>query len=548
MCGLVCIINPYGIPAIKPARGYMNDGLTADAVRGPHSTGVFTVDKDGGATTRKSAITGGQYVLTKMFDEAVKTIATDLAIVGHNRWATVGQVNKKNAHPFVHDTISLVHNGTVRDLSNLAGNGQFGTDSETIAYAISQSQDPNAIDVLESIRGDYVLIWHDTYDNCLRIARNPNRKFYLAKGKNSPYMLGASEPGMIKWIAERQNLIIEEPQLVPTGKLLRFDLSRPSAERIKPVVRDFTCWTPPSYSNYGGYSWDKYDDDVPYWARQHRRTQPLPPSNTTPLQQQGAAFVPMSASDANTFLRRLALPTLNGTDIMATVHPDILSGVQVHDFAAAPSTYTLRCGLEYYDQAEKYEESAGIELEVVAYGMKTQALRKQMTEDSAYVSGPIQAVQQVLKEGKVTKIILILDSQQTDVLDEEFNFIHNHKATRGGLRQETTKSNVIQLEDKRESKSSTSTEKEEKQQPSRLVRGPHNTDIALSNWLLKVIGGCACCNTKIDAKDANLVAWYGELPVCHHCHEGFLCDETALDVWARSLPAEMRVRYNSTKH
>lgn len=546
MCGIVFIINPFGILSARSAKGFMSDALTADAVRGPHSTGVFTVDRNGDATTRKSAIVGGQFVGTKLFEAATASIASDLAIVGHNRWATVGKVDKKNAHPFIQGTISLVHNGTVRDLSNLPGNGKFGTDSETIANAIDNSADPNAIDVLESIRGDYVLVWHDTLDNCLRIARNKNRPLYLAKGKYQPFLLGASEPKMLEWIAQRNTLSIEEPTEVPVGKLLRFDLGRASSERIKPVVRDFTPYVPPviTYASRKSYpSWDDYEKDVNTGLA-------LPSSVRSASSASKETICTLPPSSATVFLERLGLPALNTDDVMATVHPQIMNGVKVHKFALSPNTYTLLAGMEYYEKVEAYEAEYNVDVECVVHSLATTATEEALVGGACYVSGPIAAVQQRFNKGTLEKVILILSSTKTDVLDAQMNFVHDH-SNRSCLPKKQG-STVVSLEDKREqqkpaSKDTTTTDTAAGQ-PNRLVRGPYDKDIALSNWLLKVIGGCGCCNNKLEPREANLVTWYGDLPVCHHCEEGFMCDSTTYDQWVNSLPSHKKARFSPTKH
>ncbi|MFW3388445.1 UNVERIFIED_CONTAM: hypothetical protein RF648_20880, partial [Kocuria sp. CPCC 205274] len=125
--------------------------LYMDVVRGEHSTGVFAgfrLDKDNFAVQiEKAAIASDEYLRSaywKRVKEMRKPHATiqnswsvtqPKFLVGHNRYATAGAINDRNAHPFNHEHITLVHNGTLDDQSLLPDHQKFAVDSENICYS-----------------------------------------------------------------------------------------------------------------------------------------------------------------------------------------------------------------------------------------------------------------------------------------------------------------------------------------------------------------------------------------------------------------------------
>ncbi|MSE24831.1 hypothetical protein GKC32_10305, partial [Lactobacillus curvatus] len=58
-------------------------------------------------------------------------------LMGHNRWATKGKINERNAHPFEHDHIIGAHNGTLRNQHLLPNHLDFEVDSDNIFHAMS---------------------------------------------------------------------------------------------------------------------------------------------------------------------------------------------------------------------------------------------------------------------------------------------------------------------------------------------------------------------------------------------------------------------------
>lgn len=99
-----------------------------------------------------------------------------MAMIGHNRWATRGNTDAKNAHPFRHDPITLVHNGTVFTHKFNKFYTEADTDSERIALAI---RDETIEKVWPKIDGPATLIWWDESTKKLNMITNGKRPMFF---------------------------------------------------------------------------------------------------------------------------------------------------------------------------------------------------------------------------------------------------------------------------------------------------------------------------------------------------------------------------------
>lgn len=264
--------------------------LFADTFRGPHSTGVCSLFFKQSETKilraiRKDAIPGPEFIKSHLWDAVSKISAPGLTknstiitrpytMFGHNRWATKGAVNTKNAHPFLHDHITLAHNGTLTNQSLLPNHKDFEVDSENIAYAISKEGIETTITKLD---GAYTLIWHDANLGTVNILRNTERPFHLVETTSGDWF-GASEEAMLMWILKRQKIPVGikrhfecEPGVqyvfdVSTG---RCSFKEEVKHELPKFVRRYT---------YVGQNWSDDDYDYTNWWATRREAIANPPA------------------------------------------------------------------------------------------------------------------------------------------------------------------------------------------------------------------------------------------------------------------------------
>ena len=170
--------------------------LKFDEVRGKDITGVASIfpplsQKDN--SILKEAVPSHEFLKRKDYDRHRSQLAT--CWIGHNRAATAGLVNEDNAHPFQHDHIIGVHNGTLDSwfLDCLEGGEEFGTDSEAIFYNIAKH---GVDETIARLHGAYALVWYDESDHTLNFIRNNERPFFYGFSDDGKSFFFGSDPAI----------------------------------------------------------------------------------------------------------------------------------------------------------------------------------------------------------------------------------------------------------------------------------------------------------------------------------------------------------------
>jgi hypothetical protein len=150
----------------------------------------------------KQAVPGDVFIASKDFE---KREFKNWACVGHNRAATSGGIKTDNAHPFKQGDIILVHNGTLRSVYNFDHKGNFDVDSELLAYNLSREEPADAHKVLTNVQGAYALVWFDTRDETINIARNSERPFHFGLNKAEDLLVFASDGFLLNFLTQRMH-------------------------------------------------------------------------------------------------------------------------------------------------------------------------------------------------------------------------------------------------------------------------------------------------------------------------------------------------------
>lgn len=209
MCGLVGIASTKILT--ESDQQLFSTLLLVDTIRGPHSTGVLSVNSKG-VNTIKSAMAGYDFITTRRYTQLTasrKGVSSlgNKVLAGHNRYATVGDINAVNAHPFEHGPVTMMHNGTLKSQKPLLNADMFDTDSECIAYNLSQVEPNEVNNVVSKLYGAFALCWYDTRDNSLNFIRNSERPLYLSTDTyhQPSRIMWASEPAMLTFVCDRSN-------------------------------------------------------------------------------------------------------------------------------------------------------------------------------------------------------------------------------------------------------------------------------------------------------------------------------------------------------
>lgn len=243
MCGVIAAIGE--LKANEEAA--FKQLLICDSLRGTDSTGIFTITSLNYLHIAKQVGNPFELFETRSFDNAMKGLMR--VMVGHNRYATQGAVNRKNAHPFDFDNVIGVHNGTLRNKYQLLDAKDFTVDSENLYHHIDQKGINAAVSNLD---GAYALVWWDKVEGTLKVLRNKERPLYCVETLSGNYFM-ASEAWMLEGVLSRNNVLTKtEPKLFDEDYLYSFDLDVKTGSIDKIVKRHtpsgWKGYKPPAYT------------------------------------------------------------------------------------------------------------------------------------------------------------------------------------------------------------------------------------------------------------------------------------------------------------
>lgn len=206
MCGIVLVAGAITAKEEKLFRQL----LIIDSLRGEDSTGVASVASNHVVTVAKQVGNPFELFEHHKFREILKL--QNRVLIGHNRFATQGKVNRLNAHPFEFSKVVGVHNGTLSNKYKLHRGSQFEVDSEAFYDHINEK---GLRDAIETAQGAYALVWYNKVEKTLNLIRNKERTFYYAFSEDNKVMFGCSEANMLALVLGREGYKIQAITALP---------------------------------------------------------------------------------------------------------------------------------------------------------------------------------------------------------------------------------------------------------------------------------------------------------------------------------------------
>ncbi len=216
MCGIWGIISRTQRGLDRPDITITKQMMLDTIQRGENSTGLFMTDymDPKKAPTGVKVLGGPQniYGNEPLWREIEDYVAQHAGcIIGHGRYATRGRVNSGNAHPFQHEHITMVHNGTIHAGVSYKKTGDAAPDVDSHALAISMAEH-GVMEALAKVRGAYAVVVHDAKEGCLYVARNDDRPLHAYATKDRFYIM--SEGEFLKAIMKRYDKWVPENEIM----------------------------------------------------------------------------------------------------------------------------------------------------------------------------------------------------------------------------------------------------------------------------------------------------------------------------------------------
>ena len=221
MCGIVGFINKKR-GCNKDSDKIFRDMMWVNQLRGTDGSGVFAIDNVGDVEIAKVPSCYEVLASNKKFSALATRLDSKVFVVGHNRYATLGENKVETTHPFKTKNIVLVHNGTLSSYPEKDNkNSKYLMDSHAITCLI---EDQGIDKTIEHIQGTWSLVWYDMKEKTLNFHRNEQRPMWFIEVANHEITFFASEPDFALLAIHRYGLRSSKIEEMKANKLISFNL------------------------------------------------------------------------------------------------------------------------------------------------------------------------------------------------------------------------------------------------------------------------------------------------------------------------------------
>lgn len=220
MCGIVGMI---GTKLDYTDEKVFKTLLQVDTLRGAHSTGMLVADSVDYSILKK-AVDGYTFTDLKQYDKTLLNMPNSQFLLGHNRYATTGAVNNRNAHPFECGDTVLVHNGSLNTgwKGYLKDASKTQVDSEAICFNIEHEGMKATVEKLD---GAFMLVSYNKSTGEIQMCRNDERPMYYTVGSTDGNIYFASEAPMLDLALQRNNIGYGKVMELATSKIWTLNLN-----------------------------------------------------------------------------------------------------------------------------------------------------------------------------------------------------------------------------------------------------------------------------------------------------------------------------------
>ena len=245
MCGIFGAVSSKG-PLSRQQMDFIRQATITGQLRGEDGTGWILQTPAGEVTSYKKAMTGTDFLESRIGRKGMRDLNKAQAVIGHNRKTTSGSDTDGDCHPYDYDSLIGVHNGTLPPhiLNRLdKGDPVARVDSAELYAAIDKADDPTV--VLNKLHmGSFALAWIDKATNEICLTRNDERPLWASSGDDGLYF--SSEPGMLFWLMSRNGLEAEDSKLfsLKPNFLYRIPMDKPAAvkrQKYEPKAPVYTA-------------------------------------------------------------------------------------------------------------------------------------------------------------------------------------------------------------------------------------------------------------------------------------------------------------------